>query len=126
MDRKLDSLDPRFKPLAMELIARCAESHLPVFIINTRRTAAEQAEMLRRGVSWVQHSLHEQGLAIDVAPYLQYQLHGSSKLNWDANDPAWLSIGTIAERLGCKWGGRWKVRDLGHIEYAVPTRTLDA
>jgi hypothetical protein len=130
MDTTLDSLDPRFKPLAITLLARLVEARLPVLIVNTRRTAAEQAAAIARHVSWVAHSLHQDGLAIDVAPYDVYALHGDDKLQWNTNDPVWLTIGAIGEALGLRWGGRFHPintagigMDPGHFEYIAPAQT---
>lgn len=128
MDRSLNSLDPRFKPLAMELLARFTEAGVMVCVVNTRRTAAEQADAIRRGVSWVDRSKHQDGLAIDVALYDTYLAHGADKLQWDTSDPLWLKLGVIGEALGLRWGGRFSPindqgigKDPGHFEYRVPT-----
>jgi len=117
MDTSLDSLDPLFKPIAMILLARLVEARIPVLIVNTRRTQAEQDAAIARHVSWVQHSLHQDGLAIDLAPYDIYALHGDDKVQWDTRDPVWLKMGTIGEALGLRWGGRWMQKDMGHFEY---------
>lgn len=126
MNISLDSLDPRFKPMAVMLLARIVEARIPVLIVNTRRTDAEQADALARGVSWVPRSKHQDGLAIDLVPYETYQLHGGDKLNWSTADAVWLTLGTIGEGLGLRWGGRFKPlnrlgigRDPGHFEYVV-------
>ena len=116
MSRKLDDLDPHFLPLACVFLARCVEAGVMVAIINTRRTEIEQAANVAAGTSWVAHSKHQDGLAMDVAPFSQYALHGERKLEWDASDPAWATIGAIAARIGLRWGGLWKVRDMGHVE----------
>jgi hypothetical protein len=116
----LDSLDPRFKPLAFALLARLTEARIAVCIVNTLRTAQEQQTALQRGVSWVPHSKHQDGLAIDLAPYAIYALAGDDKLQWDARDPVWLRMGQIGEGLGLRWGGRWKQADMGHFEYVEP------
>jgi len=130
MSRRLDDLNPWFKPLAIELLARCVEAGIGVIIVDTLRTPEEHAENLRRGVSWTKHSKHLDGLAIDIAPYEQYALHGPDKIRWDEKDPVWLRIGLIGEQLGLRWGGRWgpphgkkqpRVKaDLGHLEYIKP------
>lgn len=120
MDTKLDDLDPTFKSKAIELIARCVEAALAVIIIDTRRTPEEQASAIRRGVSWTQDSKHLTGKAIDLAPYQVYQLHGADKIDWDAADQAWQTMGRIGESLGLVWGGRWTHRDMGHFEESEP------
>ncbi len=117
MDTSLDSLDPIFKPLAFALLARLVEARIPVVIVNTRRTASEQAVNVAKGVSWVTHSKHEDGLAIDIAPFSVYDEHGGNKLQWDEQDPIWLRIGQIGEACNLRWGGRWQQKDMGHFEY---------
>ncbi len=116
MSRRLDDLSDAFRPLAMALIARCVEAGIGVLIVDTRRTAAEQADNLARGVSWTVRSRHLTGDAIDLAPYEQYALHGPDKVHWDGGDPVWAQMGAIGEALGLVWGGRWTQADLGHFE----------
>lgn len=120
MSRKLADLSPRFYPLATTLIAQIVEAKIPILILDTRRTQAEQAEALRTGHSWTTHSKHLTGDAIDLVPYDMYQLHGPDKLQWDSKDPVWLIMGEIGEALGLVWGGRWTRRDMGHFEYPTP------
>lgn len=116
MSRRLDDLAPDFRPLAVELLARLSEARIPVVIVYTLRTPDEQAEMIRRNVSWTTHSRHLTGHAIDLVPYMTYQLHGANKVLWDGSDPVWARMGAIGEALGLVWGGRWAQRDLGHFE----------
>lgn len=120
MSRALDDLDPRFKPLACYLLARCVEAGIQIMIVDTLRTPAEHAANLASGVSWTQRSKHLEGLAIDICPYDTYQLAGPDKLKWDSSDPVWQRIGAIGEKLGLRWGGRWAQKDLGHFEYVPP------
>lgn len=120
MSRTLNDLSDRFRPLAMELLARCAEAGIPVCIICTRRTPAEHAANLAKGVSWTLHSKHLDGDAIDICPFEQFNLHGPDKLQWNGTEPVWGTLGVIGENLGLRWGGRWQVRDLGHFEYVAP------
>lgn len=120
MSRALDDLDPRFTPLAYALIARASEHLLPVLIVFTSRTAAEQAVAVATGASRVVRSKHQDGLAIDICPYDLYQLHGPDKLKWDTNDPAWAILGGLGEALGLRWGGRWHdPHDPGHFEFLL-------
>jgi hypothetical protein len=121
MSRALNDLADLFRPLACELIARASEHGVPVMIINTRRTEAEQAVNMMNGTSAVKHSKHQDGLAIDICPYAHYDLHGPDKLQWDSSDPAWDILGAIGEGLGLRWGGRWRQpHDPGHFEYVPP------
>lgn len=120
MNTSLDALDPRFKPLAIELLARCVEAGIAVRIINTKRTEEEQRAILARGASWVQRSKHQDGLAIDICPYSVFDLNGPDKLQWDGSDPVWEKIGLLGEALGLRWGGRWAKKDFGHFELKTP------
>lgn len=113
MDRSLDDLSARFKPLAEQLLANIKAAGIDILIVDTLRTAAQQADAISRGVSWTTHSKHLTGDAIDLAPLYQ----GSNKVDWDASDPVWLKMGELGEDLGLTWGGRWPHRDMGHFEY---------
>ena len=122
MSRKLDDLNPAFRPKAVELVARCIEAGIPVMIVDTIRTPEEHAANLVSGTSKTKHSKHLDGLAIDIAPYETWQAHGPDKLNWDAGKPGavkepWGTMGRIGEGLGLRWGGRWRDPfDPGHFE----------
>lgn len=120
MSRRIDDLSPRFRPLAIELLARCVEAKIPVLIVDTLRTPAEHAANLARGVSWTAHSKHLDGDAIDIVPYALYDVRGPDKLLWNADDPIWQQVGAIGESLGLRWGGRWVQKDMGHFEYVAP------
>lgn len=128
MSRALNDLSDRFRPQAIELLARLTEAGIPVLIVNTLRTPEEHASNLANGVSWTKKSKHladEDGKsnAIDVCPYSVYQNAGPDKLLWDSTDPIWKRIGTIGESIGLRWGGRFQPPakpDLGHFEYRPP------
>ncbi len=123
MSRALSDLSSRFRPLAFELIARCAEAGIAVLIVDTLRTPEEQAQNIAKGVSWTTNSKHlpqapeGKAEAIDLVPFETYQLHGPDKLQWNAGDPVWQKIGGIGEALGLRWGGRWQQKDMGHFEF---------
>ena len=116
MSRRLDDLSARFRPLAVELLARCVEAGLPVTIIDTRRTPEEHQANLAAGTSWIDRSLHLDGDAIDLCPTVLLPVKG-----WHPASPLWAQLGVIGERVGCGWGGRWVQRDLGHFEWRAPT-----
>ncbi len=111
MNTKLDDLSDRFKPLAMELIARCVEAKIDIRIINTLRTREEQLILIQRGVSWTQDSRHLTGDAIDLAPVAVLK-----EKNWAPNHQHWIQMGEIGHNLGLVWGGDWRVKDMCHFE----------
>ncbi len=119
MSRRLDDLRPGFRGLVFEFLARLTEAGIPVMIVDTLRTRAEQDAAIDRGVSWTFHSRHLDGLAIDIVPYDQFLLHGPDKLRWDARDPVWQKIIAIGESLGLHSGKHFPKPDLGHFELAV-------
>lgn len=118
-DRKLDSLDLAFKFQVFQLLARFTEAGILIMIVETRRSQEAHDEDLRTGHSWIKHSMHQDGRAIDVCPYETYLLHGDDKLQWDAGDPIWVRLGVIGESLNLGWGGRWTKKDLAHFEQKV-------
>jgi hypothetical protein len=135
MSRSLDALSSEFKPKVFELLARLTERGIAVLIVDTLRTPEEHAANLAKGTSKTSHSKHlprrlrgvsiepfdpanlDKSDAIDLCPYLVYQLQGPDKLQWDANDPAFTAIMEEAEKLDLRSGARWRSpRDPGHVE----------
>lgn len=138
-DRSLDSLSSDFYPLACEWIARVTARGIAVMVVQTSRTPAEAAANIANGTSKLSKSLHlpralrwnavrplsaadaDKADAMDIAPWAVWQLHGDDKLQWDTKDPAWGIIGEEAERVGLRWGGRWRDPfDPGHGELVLP------
>jgi len=127
----LDLLHPDFRGLVVLFLARCAERRVPIVIVETWRTEEAHLEDVANGRSWVKTSKHQNtiirkfggleikdpaSLAVDVAPYETYRLHGDDKLNWDGNEPIWQTLGELGEGVGMKWGGRWQNKDMGHFQ----------
>lgn len=118
MSKKLDDLDLSFRPKVVEFLARSVEIEIPLKIITTRRTATEQAEKVRAGLSWTMKSKHLEGLAIDIVP-----IEVLDKPNWEPENPVWQELGKLGESLGLKWGivKNGKHLDLGHFELVEET-----
>jgi hypothetical protein len=56
-------------------------------------------------------SKHQYGLAVDLVPIVD------SVAVWD-NTQLWKKVGLAGEKLGLRWGGRWKKPyDPGHFEW---------
>ncbi len=57
------------------------------------------------------HSKHQYGLAVDIVPVID------SVAQWN-NIVLWRKVGVMGERLGLRWGGRWRhLFDPGHFEW---------
>lgn len=127
MGRSLDELDPIFRPLVDQLLANVREAGIPISIICTGRSQAEQDANVAHGVSQVKVSKHQQGLAIDICPHSLLDKKG-----WAPADPLWWKIAGIGLSLGLRWGGKWEhpmppvgkvpeyFFDPGHFEYVSP------
>ncbi|MGG2042882.1 M15 family metallopeptidase [Burkholderia gladioli] len=63
-------------------------------------------------------SYHQFGLASDNAFLRDGKLVISEKDPWAMR--GYQLYGQVAEQVGLTWGGRWKMMDLGHVEYHKP------
>lgn len=63
-------------------------------------------------------SYHQFGLAADCAFKRDGKLVITEKDPWAMH--GYQLYGEVAESLGMHWGGRWKMMDLGHIEFRKP------
>lgn len=136
MDRSLDSLSSDCYIKACEWIARVTARGVAVMIVQTGRSMAEHQANLAAGTSSTSLSLHlprylrwpagvtpepDKCDALDLVPYAQYSINGPDKAQWDTKDPAWGIIGYECERVGLRWGGRWRQPfDPGHGELVLP------
>jgi hypothetical protein len=111
----LDALHPYFRDKIVALMASCEKMGIRLAIVESYRTPAKQAEYYAMGRKYTRtpggKSRHQYGLAIDVVPIVD------SVAVWD-NHRLWRKIGLTGERLGLRWGGRWRVLyDPGHFEW---------
>jgi hypothetical protein len=136
---RLASLDPVWRETAVRVVDEInlnltSDSFARVVVTSGRRSYADQLEIWGRGrvlvsadadpmepASWKQIgrvvtssfpglSAHNYGLAVDVALLNE----GGHYLPND--DPRWALIGDVADEFDCEWGGRWRLRDFGHIQ----------
>jgi hypothetical protein len=112
----LQSLHPYFRDQILELIRICKASGITLAVVESYRTHAKQAEYYGMGAKYTStaggKSKHQYGLAVDVVPMVD------SVAVWD-NAKLWRKIGVAGERLGLRWGGRWRVLyDPGHFEWS--------
>jgi hypothetical protein len=111
----LEALHPYFRDKVEELIRICQKDGITLAIVETYRTPSKQAEYYAMGKKYTStpggKSRHQYGLAVDVVPIVD------SVAVWN-NHRLWKKIGIVGERLGLRWGGRWKVLyDPGHFEW---------
>ena len=115
MINDLNSLHPFFRDQIVELIKRCKAKGIELEIVETYRTHAKQHEYKSMGKKYTSfgagRSRHQYGLAIDIVPIV------NSVAVWD-NIALWRKIGLVGEKLGLRWGGRWRnPYDPGHFEW---------
>ncbi len=111
----LDALHPYFRDKIRELISRCAKQGIELAIVETFRTHAKQNEYKTMGKKYTNstggRSKHQYGLAVDVVPVVKGQPVWNNALLWK-------KVGTTGEKLGLRWGGRWrKPYDPAHFEW---------
>ncbi len=111
----LRALHPYFRDRVTELLKACKEKGIELAIVETYRTHAKQFEYKSMGRKYTSsgagRSKHQYGLAIDVVPIID------SVAVWD-NPALWRKVGVVGEKLGLRWGGRWrKPYDPGHFEW---------
>ena len=117
----LNSLHPYFRDKVIELIRQCEIKGIELAIVETYRTPTKQNEYKSMGRKYTRTrgglSNHQYGLAADVVPMLNGQAQ------WH-NIALWRKVGQVGERLGLRWGGRWRyLFDPGHFEWTGPRGT---
>ena len=111
----MNSLHPFFRDQIQMLIAKCKAKGIELMVVETYRTHAKQHEYKTMGKKYTSsgagRSKHQYGLAVDVVPVVD------SVAVWN-NTMLWRKIGAVGEKLGLRWGGRWrKPYDPGHFEW---------
>ncbi len=111
----LEALHPYFRDKILALMAQCKAKGIDLAVVETFRTHAKQNEYKAMGKKYTRstggHSKHQYGLAVDVVPIVD------SVAVWN-NPHLWRKIGLVGERLGLRWGGRWRhPYDPGHFEW---------
>ena len=120
-EKNLASVQPQLQRLGRELLRRLAAEGLTFKVTSGNRTQAEQDALYAQGrtkpgpvVTWTRRSRHIGGRAIDLTLF-------------QGKNPVWESrhydrAGVIGEKLGLKWGGRWKTPDRPHFQLNKETR----
>jgi hypothetical protein len=111
----LNALHPHFRELVQMLVAECKAKGIELAVVESFRTRAKQNEYRSMGKKYTRSaggsSKHQYGLAVDVVPMVD------SVAVWD-NLALWRKVGLTGEKLGLRWGGRWRHPfDPGHFEW---------
>lgn len=122
----VNALHPYFRDKVLDLIEKCKAKGIELAFVETYRTHAKQNEYKGMGKRYTRSgggkSKHQYGLAVDVVPIV------NGEAQW--HDLAlWRKIGVVGEKLGLRWGGRWRYPfDPGHFEWTggLNTTTLSA
>ena len=122
----LNALHPYFRDQISTLIRNCKSKGIEIAVVETYRTHAKQHEYKTMGKGYTNSgagkSKHQYGLAVDVVPIVK----GVPVWN---NTALWRKVGMQGEKLGLRWGGRWRrPYDPGHFEWTggVATGSLHA
>ena len=115
MINELGALHPYFRDKIIELIQICRAKGIELAVVETIRTRSKQNQYKGMGKKYTRSgggsSKHQYGLAVDLVPVVD------SIAVWDSS-ALWKKIGVAGEKLGLRWGGRWKKPyDPGHFEW---------
>lgn len=122
----VNALHPYFRDKVLDLIEKCKAKGIELAFVETYRTHAKQNEYKGMGKKYTRSgggkSKHQYGLAVDVVPIV------NGEAQWN-NMALWRRIGVMGEKLGLRWGGRWRHPfDPGHFEWTggLNTASLSA
>jgi peptidoglycan L-alanyl-D-glutamate endopeptidase CwlK len=125
-DRDWKHMDSVFTQVVLKLFAKMEQRGYPVALLEGYRSPERQEILAEKGPSVTNarafQSKHQYGMAADIAPMRNGKLVISERDPWAAS--AYQALGEEAQNLGLVWGGRWAMRDLGHVESAAKISTL--
>lgn len=105
---KVGTLHPRFRWRVVHFVNAVRAVGVPLVVISGRRSAAQQAHLIRTGRTAATRSRHLTGHAIDV------QLRG---LTVRQTPQVWWNwIGQAGELFGLRWGGHFRPPDVNHFD----------
>jgi len=113
-------MDPDFVQRLLLVFKIMREQHgYEMALLEGWRSPERQVLLAQMGAHVTQagawQSWHQYGLAADCAFLRNGKLVISERDPWAARGYA--LYGEVAESVGLTWGGRWKLLDLGHVEW---------
>lgn len=110
--RDFHILHPAFRNKIILLFVEAKRQGIDLVISETYRTPERQDMFHKMKLTKVKSgkSKHQYGLAVDLIPVID-------NISQAENKDVLKKVGLIGEKLGLKWGGRWKFYDPVHFEY---------
>ncbi len=118
-DRDWARLNPEFAQRLLSVMKTMRERHgYQLVLIEGYRSPERQAQLAAMGSQVTNAdaymSYHQYGLASDCAFLRDGKIVLSEQDPWAMR--GYQLYGEVAEAAGLHWGGRWKLRDYGHVE----------
>lgn len=142
--RLMEGLYPTVAQMCALFVDLCKEQEVPIKLISTLRTEAEQLALFSQGrkslkevngmrtdaglapitkeanriVTHAPTSVHQFGCAFDICLLKDGKAVWDIKADINNNQlPDYHEAGKLGESVGLKWGGRFKLRDYVHFEH---------
>lgn len=121
--RDWNLLDPDFRTRLLLVYKIMHEQYgYEMALLEGYRSPERQNRLAQMGTNVTNaaayQSYHQFGLAADNAFLRDGKLVISEKDPWAMR--GYQLYGQVAEQVGLTWGGRWKLMDLGHVEFHKP------
>jgi peptidoglycan LD-endopeptidase CwlK len=128
-DRRWEQMDPEFVQRVLRVFKVMRDEHgYEMALLEGWRSPERQTLLAAQGAHVTQagawQSYHQHGLAVDSAFLRNGKLVISERDPWAMR--GYQLYGEVAARMGLTWGGRWKMMDLGHVEWRKPGVKLGA
>ena len=130
-----ENLHPTTRAMCLQLLEEAEAEGLRVMFWDGWRPEQKQSARISEGVSFVSDPLnsnHPWGNAVDIVFKDQFGVASWPSKDTHEGYALWKHLGTIGERIGFEWGGRWGERDWGKFDGAhfqrpgIPTGDLIA
>lgn len=120
---RLTAMAPKMQVATLNIIKGMTDAGFKAKVFETLRTPERQAFLYGFGrkyddgrgvVTKVDDSRkgwHHFGLAVDIVE--------ADATPWTAPQAFWKTLGSLAEKEGLAWGGRWKFLDLPHSQWGI-------
>lgn len=119
-DRDWAKLEPHFMAEVLQVMQRAQTRGYTFVLLEGYRSSERQNQLATQAIVVTRakggQSKHQLGLAVDLAPLRDGRVVISEQDTWAAE--AYRVLGEEAESAGLVWGGRWSLRDYGHLERA--------